>query len=124
MNRPRQFILYREASDGEVVEVKLATKKAVCPSCNGTGAHVNRAIDGNGLTREDFDEDPDFAEGYFRGDYDVTCDDCGGANVVDELDEARVALADLKAYQKQEDDYWRDYNSEATLRRMESGERW
>jgi hypothetical protein len=128
-NTPR-FILYRavtlaEGEDGsDVEEITLPTRKAVCPSCRGTGSHVNRNIDGNGLTREDFDEDPDFAESYFRGDYDVLCEECGGANVVDVLDEERCDPEVLRAFRKQEDEYRRDYESEAWLRRAESGERW
>lgn len=54
----------------------------VCPLCEGRGKHVNPSIDAHGLSREDFDEDPDFAESYFRGDYDVPCNLCRGANVV------------------------------------------
>lgn len=126
MSRAHEFILYRvvEGGDSDVEEVKLPTKKAVCPRCSGTGSHVNRAIDGNGLSREDFDEDPDFAEGYMRGDYDVTCEECGGANVVDEIDEDRCNTVDLAAFRKQEAEHQRDYDSERWLRMAESGERW
>lgn len=115
----RAFVLYRELDDGEVEEVKLPTVKAVCPGCRGTGSHVNPSIDGNGLTREDFDNDPDFAEGYMRGDYDVTCQECDGANVVDELDEERCKPADLAAFRLQEAEYQRDYDSERWLRQAE-----
>lgn len=54
----------------------------VCPLCEGRGKHVNPSIDAHGLSREDFDEDPDFEESYFRGDYDVRCTLCGGERVV------------------------------------------
>ena len=117
--RPVQFILYR--GDEEII---LPTKKAVCHGCSGKGTHVNRAIDGNGLTQEDFDADPDFEESYFRGDYDVRCETCHGANVVDEIDEDRCKPGDYEAYCKQEDDAAREDASEAWLRRAESGERW
>lgn len=66
------------------------THKAVCPVCNGTGSHVNPAIDSNGITREQFDEDPDFMEDYMSGYYDVTCYTCRGANVVDEVEWDKV----------------------------------
>lgn len=123
MSRAHEFILYRavEGDDSDVEEVKLPTVKAVCQSCRGTGSHVNRAIDGNGLTSEDFDEDPDFRESYMRGDYDVTCEECGGTNVVDELDEDRCNPQDLAAYRKQEAEHQRDYDSERWLRYAESG---
>lgn len=54
----------------------------VCPACEGTGKYVNPSIDAHGLTREDFDEDPDFEESYWRGDYDITCNLCRGSNVI------------------------------------------
>lgn len=50
----------------------------ICDRCRGHGKHVNPNVDGHGLSREDFDEDPDFAENYFSGMYDVSCHDCGG----------------------------------------------
>ena len=54
----------------------------VCTACDGRGRYVNPSIDAHGLTREDFDEDPDFAESYFRGDYDVPCELCHGEKVI------------------------------------------
>lgn len=54
----------------------------VCDLCQGRGSHVNPSIDCGGLTREDFDEDPDFAESYFEGHYDVDCNQCHGKRVV------------------------------------------
>jgi hypothetical protein len=54
----------------------------VCPVCNGEGKTVNPNIDAHGLTREDFDEDPDFAEDYMAGVYDITCAACNGMRVV------------------------------------------
>lgn len=54
----------------------------VCPICRGKGKHVNPSIDAHGLTRDDFDEDPEFERGYWAGDYDVRCNLCGGEKVV------------------------------------------
>lgn len=68
----------------------------VCGTCNGRGYHTNPSIDAHGLTREDFDADPDFEAEYFgyrdadeepwaprrrfvkqgRGVYDVDCYGC------------------------------------------------
>lgn len=56
----------------------------VCPVCEGEGTTVDPAIDGNGLTREDFDEDPDFGESYWSGAFDITCRACKGKRVVDQ----------------------------------------
>jgi len=71
-------------------EAELPKRKIVCPTCNGTGKHVNPSIDSHGLSASDFHEDPDFAESYFSGTYDVTCYECGGDNVVDEVDFERA----------------------------------
>jgi hypothetical protein len=90
-------------------EVQLPTHKAVCPVCRGTGSTVNPSIDCNGLTADDFDEDPDFAESYANGTYDVTCSRCGGDNVVDEVDWDRVP-ADVRAeYERQDEEEARDF---------------
>lgn len=65
---------------------KFKVKREVCPRCDGTGTIVNPAIDGNGLSAEDFAEDPDFKEQYLSGFYDVRCPDCDGRNVVEVID--------------------------------------
>lgn len=54
---------------------------AICNRCSGNGHIVNPSIDGNGLTREDFEQDPDFEEAYFSGMYDIPCPDCVGGKV-------------------------------------------
>lgn len=79
-------------------EVVLPSKFVVCPRCRGKGTHVNPSIDGNGLTREDFDEDPDFEEAYFRGDYDVACYECRGRRVVLTLDREKATKEQAAAY--------------------------
>lgn len=63
-------------------ETPIEGKYRVCPVCNGEGTYVNPAVDGNGLTQEDFDEDPDLRENYFSGMYDVQCKCCHGRRVV------------------------------------------
>lgn len=54
----------------------------VCQTCEGKGSHVNPSVDGHGISREDFDEDPDFLEDYLSGVYDVPCVECKGRRVV------------------------------------------
>ena len=51
-----------------VEEIELPVKMAVCPRCDGKGTHVNPAIDGHGISPEEFRDDPEFGEAYFRGD--------------------------------------------------------
>lgn len=65
-------------------------KFEVCPRCKGRGKHVNPAIDGNGISAEEFEEDPEFADAYMAGVYDVTCHECGGDRVVAVIDEKRL----------------------------------
>jgi predicted methyltransferase len=66
---------------------KLPKHKIVCPTCDGDGTHVNPAVDGNGISPDQFREDPDFEEAYFSGVYDVRCEECEGKNVVEVIDE-------------------------------------
>ena len=103
-------------------EVELPSKFEVCGRCEGKGTHVNPNIDGNGLSREDFEEDPDFEEAYFSGVYDVTCEECEGLRVVPVVDEEKCDARLLKLYQ---DDQRAEAESRAEDRmwaRLESGE--
>jgi hypothetical protein len=123
----QKFTFVGFAADGAEIEYALPAKFEVCSRCSGTGSHVNPSIDGNGLSREDFDQDPDFEEAYFRGDYDVRCETCKGARVVPVPDLARWTFAQKRAYVKHlrdERDWARDDASEAWLRRAESGGGW
>lgn len=97
-------------------DIVLPAKYEVCPTCRGNGKHVNPAIDGNGLTQEDFDEQgPDFREDYMSGVYDVTCQECKGLRVVLVPDREQLTAEQLEAYEKHEDDEYL-YHQE---RRME-----
>lgn len=88
-----------EVGDGvDDEEVEVPIKFEVCPTCDGRGCHVNPNIDRHGLSREDLDEDPDFAEGYMAGQYDVQCHECHGERVV-------PVCLDEKVLQKLRDDY-------------------
>jgi len=126
MSKPTFTFTLFDASDTEVT-ISLPAKFVVCPRCQGTGSHVNPSIDGHGLTREDFDQDPDFAEGYFRGDYDIPCATCHGERVVSVIDHERLNAeqrAQWDEHLAQEEAYRRDYDSERWLRMAEAGERW
>jgi hypothetical protein len=75
------------------------SKWQICFVCRGDGTHVNPSIDGNGLTREDFDEDPDFADAYMSGVYDIRCDACDGTGkqLTADVDAKRQRLHDNAA---------------------------
>ena len=64
--------------------VKLPTKWEVCGTCRGSGIMV---LNHASFSREDFDEDPDFAEDYFSGVYDQPCDGCNGRSTTLDVDE-------------------------------------
>jgi hypothetical protein len=86
-------------------EVEVPVKLEVCPTCEGRGKHVNPSIDAGGLSRDDFDEDPDFREEYMSGMYDVSCYECSGKRVVPVIDEDHCDAAILKRiHAKQEED--------------------
>jgi hypothetical protein len=71
----------REDESPDEIEVLVPFRYEVCDLCSGRGSHVNPAIDAGGLSDEDFRGDPDFAENYFEGMYDVSCYRCGGKRI-------------------------------------------
>lgn len=105
-------------ADCEYCIVSVPVCFDVCPTCNGRGSHVNPSIDCDGLSAEDFAEDPDFAEDYVQGFYDVPCYGCHGRNVVPSLDRKRTPAAVVAAIDSQRD-FAADYAAEcAAERRM------
>ena len=99
------WVPFEDQEEPAVMEIPFVW--AVCGTCDGKGRHVNPNIDRQGLTREDFDEDPDFAEDYFNGFYDQPCNQCGGSRVEPELKPVTDAeKAHVEAWHKSiEDDY-------------------
>lgn len=79
-------LLYVFDDDGLEIEIELPTKWTVCPTCNGAGKHVNAAIDCGGISASEFHDDPDFADAYMSGTYDVTCETCKGRTTVPGVD--------------------------------------
>ena len=89
----------------------------ICHNCQGKGTHVNRAIDENGISPEEFAEDPDFEEAYFSGVYDVPCDLCKGFKLIAEP--VREGLTkDQEQLLKEDDEYQNELAQEAHYRRM------
>ncbi len=111
--------------NGEPVKHELPARNEVCPRCQGTGVHDPKEFS-SGFTREDFDEDPDFAEAYMKGHYDVQCEECKGRNVIpvvceDSLTPAQRVIFD--AWEKEQHEAARDRAADAYTRRMENGGR-
>lgn len=92
-----------ECPDYERVDIEepLPTKWGVCPVCDGEGKHVNPSIDAGGISAEDFYSDPDFAESYMDGTYDVTCNRCEGKRVVPVVDFDAMPKWQQDAYETQ-----------------------
>jgi hypothetical protein len=82
------YLLPDDDEDGEPHKGFVPAHYEVCGRCRGTGKHSNPAIDGNGITQSEFAEwDDEDREGYFNGQYDITCSVCIGERVVAELPE-------------------------------------
>lgn len=121
-DKRRMMVLPKWADNDEdldAVEEKdwIPVKYELCETCRGKGTVVNPNIDRQGLSREDFDEDPDFAEDYFSGAYDIACNECNGERVALVVDEE-------KATKEQQQAIWDWYQEELNdrhTRMMESG---
>ncbi|MCK5609891.1 hypothetical protein KAR91_48915 [Candidatus Pacearchaeota archaeon] len=85
-------------------EVKLPSKFEVCSVCKGKGTHVNPSIDSQGISAEEFYDDPDFAESYLNGRYDVQCYKCHGKRVVEVVDRERCDPELLKEYDEEQEE--------------------
>lgn len=123
MPKPIEFIT--EDEDGNENVIQLPSMFEICARCRGEGRHVNPNIDGNGISPQEFAEDPDFEEAYFRGDYDVPCKECRGDRVVAVIDEdackSKGLMAELQEYYNQQEQMSRQNYEDAYIRRMESG---
>jgi hypothetical protein len=103
-----------ETDDG-TVEEEVPFTFEVCSTCNGKGNHVNPSVDCDGLTAEDFAEDPDFLESYMEGAYDVQCKECQGKRVVPVINEEHAdpsIIKQLHQKQKDADNYRREVEAE------------
>ena len=88
-------ILYGEEEGSEIL---LPTKWEVCSVCEGKGIHVDPRMDDNGLNTADFQDDPDFANDYFSGAFDIPCNSCGGRTTIRALDEGACEPELLRQY--------------------------
>jgi len=76
-----------EFKSGKVLTKDLPMRNEVCGRCDGEGTHLRPGMEGRAYSWEEFQDDPEFEEGYFGGRYDVVCDDCHGRNVMPVVDE-------------------------------------
>ncbi len=96
-----EILLFNEEI-GEEESTTVKMKFSICPTCNGKGTHVNPSIDSQGISSDEFAEDPDFFESYISGDYDVNCYECGGKRVIPVVDEDNNPPDLVQAIQKAE----------------------
>ncbi len=94
-------VLYFVDEDGCDSEIKLPTKWEVCGVCSGRGTHVDPAIDCCGLSAEDFNDDPEFLDDYFNGQYDQRCNRCGGRTTIEVVDLDDMNEVHREAYEQQ-----------------------
>ena len=118
-NRPAAAqVLYFEHDDGSIEEIELPTKWDVCSVCDGEGQHVNPSIDAGGISACEFDTDPDFAEAYFGGTYDVVCNRCHGRTTERVVDWDALTPEQAAAYERQLEEEARDRAYELAEIRM------
>jgi hypothetical protein len=67
--------------DEDTYIIHIPVQAHVCYTCRGKGTAVNPSIDCGGISSDEFDEDPLFAEEYFSGLYDIKCPECRGLRV-------------------------------------------
>jgi len=73
----------------------------ICWRCNGDGVHDHEEF--NGISPDEFAEDPDFFEDYMRGAYDVPCSICKGLRVVAAPDWDRISDEDTQAIEREQE---------------------
>lgn len=110
----RQMKFEFERDDGELVDVPATYE--VCRQCDGHGSH---SLALGAITEEDRDRDwsPDEWDGYVRGDYDQTCEVCGGKRVEAVLDRKRVSAELLRQIDDAQRSLDECYEMEAMERR-------
>jgi hypothetical protein len=118
MSQEKEVSYYDQETEEEVT-VSLPHKHEVCDRCDGHGTHLTPSIGSHAYSQEEFYEafppGSEEREAYFSrgGMYDVTCEKCGGKNVVLVVDEAACTTPEQKAHLKAYKDYQRESAQEA-----------
>lgn len=126
-----KITIRREKEDGDEEEevLELPGKWQVCHDCRGEGRTLTGSLRNVAYTREDFDEDPDFAEDYMNKNSCLheQCHTCHGRTTEMVVDEERLKYVKpdvLKAYNqwlKDEDERMAEEAADRRTRMMESG---
>lgn len=104
-----------EDDEGCEQSAAIPARYEVCGRCHGRGVHDHEAF-ANGISPEEFAEDPDFAEDYFKGVYDVQCSECHGKRVVLVPDEEDLNEEERKVLEI----YYENLRARAVYRREEA----
>jgi len=86
-------------------------------------SYQDRMIDAGGISSEDFYDDPEFAEDYQSGVYDITCPQCSGKRVEPIVDESRLD-DEQKAAMEHMEEAAREEEYDRRTRMAESGYGW
>lgn len=80
-------------------KIGIPAERIVCPRCDGEGTMDHPAFAG-GFTQSEMDEyGPEFMDDYFRGTYDVRCEECHGDRVtLQAVDEERMTPTQRAAW--------------------------
>ncbi|HEU01353.1 hypothetical protein LCGC14_1552590 [marine sediment metagenome] len=111
----RMVIIIEDYGDGGF---EIPAVFGVCQTCNGKGHHVNPSIDSHGISAEEMYEDPEFAEDYFGGVFDVDCNECEGLRVVlvpDDRNAKPEAIAALDGAWRFESEYAAECEAERRM---------
>jgi hypothetical protein len=126
-----RLVLTIEVSDpdtGDDVEHTIPAKFEICRRCEGVGHHTNPAIDGHGITADEWngpDWDDESKETYLSGGYDVPCEDgCAeGKVLVPDLTHAGPdVVAVVERWQEETSAAARSRAEDRRTQRMESGQ--
>jgi hypothetical protein len=93
------------------------TTWAICDECRGDGTVVNPSIDAGGISSEEFFEDPEFAEDYMAGKFDVACNYCSGSGKVRVIDRDACDPEKLAEYDDEVEGYY-ECEAESRAERM------
>ena len=85
-------LINRDLLDDDGMLDALPKYREVCHRCSGKGSHVNPAIDGHGISAQEWNDEwtEEDRENYHSGVYDIPCHECSGKRVVWAIDR-RVA---------------------------------
>jgi hypothetical protein len=114
---------YDDEDEETEATVQFPAVYQVCSLCDGRGNVVNPSIDAGGISSEDFYDDPEFAEDYQSGVYDITCPQCSGKRVEPIVDESRLN-DEQKAAMEHMEEAAREEEYDRRTRMAESGYGW